>query len=101
MLIDNKYILSCDIIANSPLNESNKELRMKLWCFFSFFPDYAIKAELIWCYYHLSSEDKKEEKKKKKGTFSSTGKRLTTYIQVVAGKPGGPGGEMERAVHKV
>ena len=31
-----------------------------------FFQDYAIKAEIIWSYYHLSSEDKKKEKKKER-----------------------------------
>ena len=41
--------------------------------FFSFFQDYAIKAEIIWSYYHLSSEDQKNNK----NFFSSTGKRPT------------------------
>ena len=27
-------------------------------CFLTFFQDYAVKAEIIWSYYHLSSEDK-------------------------------------------
>ena len=35
-----------------------------------------------------------------KRTLSSTGKRPTTQLQVAAGKPGWPGGEVERAVHK-
>ena len=83
MLIDNTYILACAIHihiqsgANSPLNESNEELRIKQWCLclhgaFPFFQDYAIKAEIICSYYHLSLEDKKT--KNKKTTFSSTGK---------------------------
>ena len=53
VLTDNKCIFSCAFStteANSPLNESNEELRMKLVfifsSFFSFFEDYRIKAEL-------------------------------------------------------
>ncbi len=67
VLIDNKYVLSCAVIrANSPLNESNEELRMKQWCLylhssFPFFQDYAIRAEIIWSYYHLSSEDQNKK----------------------------------------
>ena len=67
VLIDNKYILSCKNInvlygANSPLNESSEELRMKQWCLylhtsFTFFQDYAIKAEIIWSYCRLTLED--------------------------------------------
>ncbi len=65
VLIDNKYILSC-VIIRSPLNKSNEELKMKQWCLylhssFSFFQDYAIKAEIIWSYYHLSSEDQNKK----------------------------------------
>ena len=68
VLKDNKYILSCG--ANSPQNESNEELRMKQWCLdlhssfplFSFLSqDYAINAEIIWTYYHLSSEDQNKK----------------------------------------
>ena len=60
VLIDNKYILLC---ANSPLNE---ELRLKqqylyLHSSFRFFQDYAINAEIIWSYYHLSSEDQNKK----------------------------------------
>ena len=62
---------------NIPLYESNEELRIKHLCFF-IFQDYAIKAE-------ISLEDKK---KRKKRMLSSAGKRPTTQIQVVAGKPG-------------
>ena len=48
------------------LNESNEELRMKQWCLylhssFPFFQDYATKAEIIWSYYHLSSEDQNKK----------------------------------------
>ena len=69
VLIDNKYILSCaimDQVAHS-VNGTNEELRMKQWCLylhssFPFFQDYAIKAEVIWSYYHLSSEDQIKNK---------------------------------------
>ena len=57
---------------------------------FPFFQDYAIKAEIIWSYYHLSSEDQN------KRMFSLTGKRPTMQIQAVAGKPGWIDGEVER-----
>ena len=48
---DNKCILSCTVGANSPLNKSSEELRMKQWCWyfhgsFQFVQDYAIKAEM-------------------------------------------------------
>ena len=69
VLIDNKYILSCTINvlygANSPLNESSEELRMKQWCLylhtFTFFQDYAIKAEIIWSYCCLTLEDQNKK----------------------------------------
>ena len=52
--------------SHSPLNESNKELRMKQCCLylhilFHFFVDYAIKVEIIWSYYHLPSEDQNKK----------------------------------------
>ena len=66
VLIHNKYILSCatmDQVAHS-VNGTNEEMRMKQWCLYLhssfsvfFSQDYAIKAEVIWSYYHLSSED--------------------------------------------
>ena len=72
--IDKKYILSFAIIR-SPLNESKEELRMKQWCLylyssFPFFQDCAIKAEIIWSYYHRRTKIKR--------TFSSAGKRPKT-----------------------
>ena len=56
VLINNQCNLSRVLYgANGPLNESNKELRMKQWCLylhssFPFFQDYAIKAEIIGSY---------------------------------------------------
>ena len=57
-----------DQVAHSE-NGTNEELRMKQWCLYlhSSFPgffsqDYAIKAEVIWSYYHLSSEDQIKNK---------------------------------------
>ena len=55
----------CYYMSESPLNESKGDLRMKHWCLYlhSSFPfcccfsqDYAIKAEIISSYYHLSLE---------------------------------------------
>ena len=58
--------------------------------------DYAIKAEI-----DLRVTTIYLRRTKTKTTLSSTGERQTTQIQVAAGKPGCPGGEVERAVHKV
>jgi len=43
-----------------------KQWYLYLQSSFPFFRDYAIKEEIIWSYYHLSSEDKKEKKEAKK-----------------------------------
>ena len=45
---------------------NNEELRMKQWysylhSSFPFFQDYAIKAEIIWINYHLSSEEQNKQ----------------------------------------
>ena len=93
-----KCILSCDISpigANSPLNESNEKLRTKHLCF-------SVVSRL-----RNQSRDRFGvtttclRRTKIKTTLSSTGKRPTTQIQVAVGKPGWPGGEVERTVPKV
>ena len=69
VLTDDKCIFSCVIFptgANSPLNQSNKELRMKQWGIyfhssFPFFQDYAIKAETDLELHHSSSEDQNKK----------------------------------------
>ena len=69
--------------ANSPLIESNEELRMEQWNLhssFLFFQDNAIKTEIIWSYYHLFYL----RRTKIKRTLTSIGKRPTTHIQVAA-----------------
>ena len=63
VLIDNECILSCAIIR-SKYSVEQKQRRTENETvvfissqFFSFFQDYAIKAEIIWSYYHLPSKD--------------------------------------------
>ena len=47
------------------MNESNEKLRTKLFLYLHssipYFQDYAIKAQIVWSYYHLSSEDQNKE----------------------------------------
>ena len=62
---DNKCILSCTVSpigANSPLNKSSEELRMKQWCWyfhssFQLFKIMQSKQRWHWSSYHLSLED--------------------------------------------
>ena len=75
------------------MNESNEELNMKQWCFFSFFQDYAIKAEIIWSYYHLFSED--QNKKERLARLARDRQRRYRSWLVNLGD------QVERAVHKV
>ena len=71
VLIDNKYILSRAIIRSKQPAErkqrrtENKTVVFISSCSFPFFQNYAIKADIIWSYYHLSSEDKKKRKEEK------------------------------------
>ena len=79
------------------MNESNEELRMKQWCLylhssFPFFQDYVFKAEIIWSYYHLSSEDKKEESLARLARDRQ--RRYRSWLVNL-------GDQVERAVHKV
>ena len=72
------------------LNEIHEELRMKQWCLylhssFSFVQYYAIKAEIGLELQPFISED---QNKKNAQLIRSFGKRLTTQIQVMAGKHG-------------
>ena len=87
LITDNTFILSCAVSpigANSPLNESSEELRMKRLRF-SFFPpqDYASRDRFGITTVYLP-------RTKIKRTLSSTGKRPTTQIRAAAGKPGWP-----------
>ena len=67
VLIDNKYILSCAIIrSKQPVERKQRRTENETVVFissqfFSFFQDYAIKVEIIWNYYHLSSEDQNKK----------------------------------------
>ena len=67
VLIDNKYILSCAIIwSKQPVERKQRRTENETMVFissqfFSFFQDQAIKAEIIWSYYHLSSEDQNKK----------------------------------------
>ena len=68
VLIDNKYILSCAIISSKqPVERKQRRTENETVVFISsqffsnFFEDYAIKAEIIWSYYHLSLEDQNKK----------------------------------------
>ena len=75
--------------ANSPFNESSEELKMEQWCLyfhssFSLFQDYSINAEIDLELPPFIFAGRTKIKR----TISSNGKRPTTQLQVVAGKPG-------------
>ena len=66
VLIDDKHIFFMCYYKDQITHTKNEELRMKQWCLylhssFPFFQDYAIKAEIIYSYYHLSSEDQNKK----------------------------------------
>ena len=63
------YNINIKYRVNSPLNEINKELRMKQWCLY-FYSSFSLfsrdkimqsKLKQIWSYYHLSSEDQNKK----------------------------------------
>ena len=67
VLIDNKYIISCAIIrSKQPVERKQRRTENETGVYifivlFHFFEDYAIKSEIIWSYYHLSSEDQNKK----------------------------------------
>ena len=68
VLIDNKYILSCAVIrSKQPVERKQRRTENETVVFISsqffsnLFQDYAIKAEIIWSYYDLSSEDQNKK----------------------------------------
>ena len=67
VLTDNKCILSCAItrskqpVERKQRRTENETVVFTSSQFFSIFQDYAIKAEIIWSYYHLSSEDQNKK----------------------------------------
>ena len=84
--------------ANSPLNESNEELRMKQYVVFvfhsscfDFFKIMQSKQRQIWSYYHLSSEDQN------KCLARPARNRQRRYMSWLVNL----GDQVERAVHKV
>ena len=74
VLIDNKYILSCAIIRSKQPADRNQrrtenetavlissQFFSSSFSLFSSSQNYAVKAEIIWSYYHLSSEDQNKK----------------------------------------
>ena len=69
VLMDNKYILSCAIIrSKQPVERKQRRTENETVVFISsqffsifFSQDYAIKAEIVWSYYHLSLEDQNKK----------------------------------------
>ena len=69
VLKDNKYVRSCVIIrCKQPIERKQQRTENETVVFISssffsnfFSQDYAIKAEIIWSYYHLFSEDQNKK----------------------------------------